>query len=148
MSDICAAKLTVDDLSEGDEFKFSERITEQLVDFFAEHSGDYSPLHMSSEFAQERGFECRVAHGGIFMLFFSKAVGMLIPGENALLQSIKLSFLSPVYPPADINFNIVVTTVSVATKTIVLKGTAQDSEGNIYCRALIQVGFTSKLAES
>ncbi|WP_320173880.1 MaoC/PaaZ C-terminal domain-containing protein [Maridesulfovibrio sp.] len=148
MSDIYAAKLTVDDISEDDEFNFSACITEQLVDFFAEYSGDFSPLHMSSEFAQERGFEGRVAHGGIFMLFFSRAVGMLIPGENALLQSVKLSFLSPVYPPADINFNIVVTTVSAATKTIVLKGTAQDSESNIYCRALIQVGFTSKLSKS
>jgi acyl dehydratase len=136
------SKLSIGDISEGSIFEFDEQITSGLVDAFAEMSGDYSPLHMDAQFAKVRGFNGRVAHGGIFMLFFSKAVGMMIPGENALLQSIKMNFLSPVYPTADIKIVITVTAVSEAMKTLVLKGVAIGSDDTVYCRAAIQVGFT------
>ena len=55
--------LKFDDLQEGLERSFNYQIKESDIDQFASLSGDYSPLHMNSSFAQSRGFEGRVVHG-------------------------------------------------------------------------------------
>ena len=138
------AEFDLDDLAEGQCFTFSEQLTAQAVDKFAELSGDVSPLHMDAEFAQSRGFERRVVHGALLGGLVSRLVGVHCPGRNALLQSMNLRFHNPAYAGDTVAVRGVVDQISVATSTVVLKVMIENSaNGTILAQGKAHVGFTS-----
>jgi acyl dehydratase len=64
----------LDDFRVGDEYTTSSRtVTETDVVNFAGLSGDYNPLHVDEEFAQNTMFKSRIAHGA---LVYSIATGL------------------------------------------------------------------------
>jgi 3-hydroxybutyryl-CoA dehydratase len=46
---------------------FSIQVTEEMVQKYAEVSGDYNPIHLSTEAAQKAGFPEKIAHGMLSM---------------------------------------------------------------------------------
>jgi acyl dehydratase len=62
---------------------------------FAKISGDFNPLHMNNEYAEKTNFGQRVCHGMLLASFFSKLVGMYMPGKNSLYFSQSLNFRNP-----------------------------------------------------
>jgi len=77
--------------------QFQIEITEEKMNDFYRICKDENPLHMNIEYAKERGFENRVVYGMLTSTFISTMVGMYLPGENSLLQSVHCDFLKPVY---------------------------------------------------
>lgn len=137
------AKLKITDLVVGDEFSFEELITEKMIDSFAGVSGDYSSIHMDSDFARERGFERRVAHGVLLASLFSQLVGMHCPGENALLQSVNLKFSKPIHAGDRVRMKVVVDQISHAARSMILRASAEEIlSGQAVATGKIQVGFT------
>lgn len=100
MNTYCFAELNV-----GDNFSFQEKITEEKMDLFLLLSGDNNPLHISDEYAQQFHMKGRVVYGMLSSSFYSKLVGVYLPGENCLLQEIAITFNNPIY----INDEIVIT---------------------------------------
>ena len=140
------SKFTIKDFQLGDSSSFEESITKKMVDDFAELSGDFSPLHVSGEFAKELGFNGRVVHGVLMTSFFSRLVGMQFPGENAILQSMNTSFLKPCYIGDNVIVKAIVDQISKATNTVILKANITNSSTKeVLVRAKIQVGFTNEL---
>ena len=88
---------TFDEISIGQKIDFTCTITEELLDKFAEISGDYNPLHMDKNFAENTKFKRRICHGMLLASFFSKLVGMHLPGKNSLYFSQSLNFISPCF---------------------------------------------------
>lgn len=137
--------MVIEDVKEGDSFSFTEKITEAMVGQFAQLSGDLSPLHMDQAFALKRGFRGRVVHGSFLTSFFSRVVGMHLPGKNAILQSMDVKFLAPVYIGDTLTIKALVDQVSLATRTIVLKATIErDRTNELLVRSKIMVGFTQE----
>lgn len=133
----------LDQLREGREAVFEEAITPALMDGFAALSGDVSPLHVDDAFAQERGFDGRVAHGMILGAFISRLVGVHLPGANALLQSVNLKFLEPVYLHDRLRIVGRVEQVSEAAGAVVLQVTITNIQNDqMVAKAKVQVGFT------
>jgi acyl dehydratase len=136
---------TIDDFQVGDAFLLEVAIREEMVDEFARLSGDFSTIHMDSNFAKSRGFNGRVVHGVLLTSFLSRIVGMHFPGENALLQTIDSRFSAPAYIGDTLRFEVVVDQVSTAAKVMVLKATAANSDTEqLLMRSKIQVGFTER----
>ncbi len=135
------AKFTIETLQEGARFSFEETLTSEHVDGFAKLSGDISPLHMDSDFASERGFESRVVHGVALLGFLSRLVGVHLPGQHALLQTVSAKFLLPAYIGDNVRVSAVVDHRSTASHTVILKCLIERGE-QILVRAKIQVGFT------
>jgi 3-hydroxybutyryl-CoA dehydratase len=135
--------LSIGDLKEGNFVSFEDLITETDIDSYAALSGDYSTLHMEEEFAKGRGFRGRVVHGGFLIGLLSRLVGMKFPGENAVLQSMNIQFISPAYIGDLVRVRAEVNQISEATKTIVLKAFIENcaTEAKLV-RGKIQVGFT------
>ena len=74
-------------------------VTEEMIDRFADLSGDLNPLHMHAEAAQRHGFPNRVAHGVLTLSFLSRLIGMEMPGDGAFWQSPEhCLFLKPAFP--------------------------------------------------
>ncbi len=95
-------------LNEQKEFEFSEIsigqkdsfeiiVSESLIQDFANISGDTNPLHMDEKYAKNTRFEKRVCHGMLLASFFSKLIGVLLPGKKSLYFSQSLNFQNPCF---------------------------------------------------
>ena len=108
---------------------FQVTITESMLNDFAKLSGDFSPLHMDQEYAASTSFKKRVVHGMFLASFFSKLVGVHLPGKNALYFSQSLNFVNPCFVGDKITIEGEVTDKSIATKIITLKTTITNESG-------------------
>ena len=125
-----SANYKFDDITIGLVEEFSIEITESMVDNFAEFSGDYNELHMDEDYASTTSFGKRICHGMLLTSFFSRLVGMSIPGKNALYFSQSINFQSPCFIGDRILIRGEVTEKSESTHIITIKTTIlnQDSK--------------------
>ena len=133
-----------EEMKEGLTEGFSVDISEEMIDSFARLSGDYNPLHLDHEFARSKGFETRVVHGLLTASFYSRLVGMFLPGRDALLHGIDVKFFSAIAPRARLRVSGQVSHVNPAYRQIELKARIEDGKQTKISTALIKVGFTSE----
>ena len=114
----------------GEKKKFTEKIDEQKLEDFAKLSGDFNPLHMNEEYASTTKFKKRVCHGMLLASFFSKLVGMYLPGKHALYFSQVLNFQAPCFVDDEIIVEGEVLDKSIATRIITLKTSIHNQNGN------------------
>lgn len=88
---------TFDKLFVGQTDFFEEKITDDLIESFANLSGDHNPLHIDSSYADKTEFKKPIAHGFIGGMFFSRLVGMYLPGAYSLYLTQNLRFRSPLH---------------------------------------------------
>jgi 3-hydroxybutyryl-CoA dehydratase len=99
---------------------------------------------MDADFASNRGFKDRVAHGALLCAFISRLVGIYLPGENCLLQTINVKFLLPTYVNDNVEVMGIVEQVSLGARIFTLSITITNlSSGSIVARGKVSVGFTS-----
>ena len=79
------------------EYKESIEITEELVEKFAEITGDKNPIHMDGKYAESTIFGKRIAHGMLVASYFSKIIANVYPGEGSIYVSQSLQFIKPCY---------------------------------------------------
>jgi len=101
--------------------KFTVKITSKMLEDFATLSGDYNPLHMDSEYAEKTQFKKQVCHGMLLTSFFSRLIGMYIPGKNALYFSQTVNFRSPCFVEDIVTVIGEVTEKRDTTKMITIK---------------------------
>ena len=118
-----------DEIKIGLEYKFTEMITESHLDSFANLSGDYNPLHMDTGYAKTTKFKKRICHGMLLASFFSKLIGMYLPGKNALYFSQILNFQNPCFVDDTITVRGQVIDKSDATKIIILNTSIHNQDG-------------------
>ncbi len=88
----------MDQLEEGKtEASFSVTVTDEMIDMFRQMSGDDNPLHLNREYAVSRGMKDKVVYGMLVSSFYSRLVGMYLPGKFCILHEIRINFNRPVY---------------------------------------------------
>ena len=136
-------KLKFTDIKIGDSAEFKIIITETMVHQFANISGDFNSLHMDNEFAKTTKFGKRVCHGMLLGSFFSRLVGMYIPGLYALYLSQSLKFISPCFIDDKIIVRGTVIRKSERTKIITLQTLILNTNDKILvdgeCKAVVLV---------
>jgi 3-oxoacyl-[acyl-carrier protein] reductase len=115
-----AAVRSLDDLRVGEEATFTVVVTEDLVDRFADLTGDRNPLHVDAEAAKQSEFRQRIAHGMLLAGHFSTLVGMYLPGERALYLSQSTHFIKPVYLGDTVRVVGKVLAISRATRVVTI----------------------------
>jgi 3-hydroxybutyryl-CoA dehydratase len=85
-----------EELSIGDSAELSFPVTEQVIEKFADVSGDDNPVHLDEAFAAQTQFGTRIAHGMLSAGFISAMVGTTLPGYGAIYLSQSLRFRRPV----------------------------------------------------
>jgi len=113
-------ELSFKDIFIGQKEIFSTKITELMLDKFANLSGDFNSLHMDNKFAGSSSFKKRIVHGMLLASLFSQLVGMKLPGKNALYFSQTLNFRSPCYIDDEIQVAGEVIDKSDSTKIITI----------------------------
>jgi len=79
----------------GDRASFSRTITAELVDEFAQVTGDVNPIHVDAAFAAASPFGERIAHGMLAASLLSTVIGTRLPGVNAVYLGQEIRFVAP-----------------------------------------------------
>ena len=77
-------------LAVGDTGRFTKTIFEQDVFEFAGASGDFNPLHIDDQYAQQSVFGRRVAHGILMAGIISAVLGGDIPGVGTIFVELHI----------------------------------------------------------
>lgn len=80
----------------GDTIRTPIKITEKMVQQFAEMSGDFNPVHMDDEYAKNTRFGKRIAHGMISAALISRVLAMEL-GKGGIYLAQEMKFLIPIY---------------------------------------------------
>jgi 3-hydroxybutyryl-CoA dehydratase len=76
---------------------FEVEINESHIQKFLDISGDSNPMHIDVKYAKSKGMKDRVVYGMHTSAFYSTLVGVYIPGKYALLHSIEIGYIKPVF---------------------------------------------------
>ena len=123
------SEYSFDEIKTGFKKNFEVTITEHMLSDFAKLSGDNNPLHMNEEYASSTSFKKRVCSGMFLSSFFSRLVGMYLPGKHALHISQSLNFVNPCFIGEMITVEGKVVDKSPATKIIKLETTITNESG-------------------
>ena len=85
-------------LKVGENHKEEFIITQEMVNRFAELSGDKNPLHLDKKFAAKTRFKKPIVHGLFSVTSFGKVMGTKFPGPGSIHVAQNLSFKRPLYP--------------------------------------------------
>jgi len=123
------SEYSFDEIELGMQKRFKVDISEDMLDDFAKLSGDDNPLHTNEEYASSTSFKKRVCSGMFLSSFFSRLVGMYLPGKHALHISQSLNFVNPCFIGETITVGGKVIDKSPATKIIKLETTITNESG-------------------
>lgn len=129
------------ELKNGLKESFELTISEEMINNFAKNSGDYNPLHINDDFAKTTKFKKKICHGMLLASFFSRLIGMYIPGKNSLYFSQTLNFIQPCYIGEKILVEGEVIDKSESTKILTVKTTIQNNSENTIVDGIAKVIF-------
>lgn len=133
------ASYEFDEVQIGQQSEFTVVIDKSIIESFAQSSGDYNPLHMDDAYAIKSGFGGRVAHGMLVASFFSRLIGMYLPGKNALYFAQTLEFQTPCFVGDTLTIRGIITDKSESTKIISIKTSAYNQHGKCLVEGIAKV---------
>jgi len=123
------SEYSFDEIEIGMQKNFQVIISENMLNEFGRNTGDYNPLHMNEKYASSTSFKKRVCSGMFLSSFFSRLVGMYLPGKHALHISQSLNFVNPCFIGETVTVGGKVIDKSTATKIIKLETTITNESG-------------------
>jgi 3-hydroxybutyryl-CoA dehydratase len=87
------------------------KITEEMVNTFAELTGDKNPIHLNEDYAKTTKFGKRIVHGMLVSSFISKIIAMDYPGNGSIYVKQDLNFLHPCFIGDELKY--VITDIAV-----------------------------------
>ncbi len=130
---------TFEELLVGKKVIFSQKIDEPMLNDFAKISGDFNPLHMNDEYASKTNFGKRVCHGMLLASFFSRLIGMHLPGKNSLYFSQTLNFRNPCFIGDLVVIEGEIVEKKFNMKLITMKTTIHNQTGNCLIDGIAKV---------
>jgi len=100
--------MMIDQLEVGQIHESSVTITEEMIERFAQATGDHNPIHLDEDYAKGTIFKTRVAHGMLQAGILSGVIGTRFPGVGTIYLSQTLKFLKPVFIGDEITFRLMV----------------------------------------
>ena len=85
-------------LQVGDTVSRTTTITDEMIQAFADLTGDTNPVHLDDAYAAGTRFGRRIAHGMIAASLISATLANDLPGPGTVYLSQMLQFKAPVYP--------------------------------------------------
>ena len=89
--------LPIEELRVGQSYEKSFAITAELIERFADVTGDHNPIHLDEDYAAESIFKRRVAQGMLQAGLLSGILGCHFPGVGTIYLSQTFKFIKPVF---------------------------------------------------
>ncbi len=119
------------DLSVGQAVERSREMTEDLVNRYAELTGDFSPVHVDEAAARNTRFGTRIAHGMLSAGFLSAVIGMELPGPGAIWVAQSFKFKQPVKLGDTVTWRVEVRELFPEKKRAILTTVAKNQRSEI-----------------
>lgn len=124
-------ELAYADIKIGDEASLSRTITDAHIVSFAGLTGDFNPVHVDAEYAQQSMFGERICHGMLMAGLISTVLGMQLPGSNAIYLGQDLKFTAPVKIGDTVTVTATVTEKRDDKRIIKLRTTVSNQKGEL-----------------
>ena len=128
-----------DRVAVGDRFSESLKVTEQHILLGARLIGDYNPLHVNREFAEQSRFGARILHGVITAAIAGAPVGNYFAGTAIAYLEQNNRFTAPVYAGDTLTSTWTVTEKIDKPKSnggvIVMSGICRNQDGIVVLEA-------------
>ncbi|KAF0226986.1 MAG: MaoC domain-containing protein dehydratase [Erysipelotrichaceae bacterium] len=131
---------TLSELQVGQKAQFTSIVSKTDFASFLAHSHDTNPLHNDDEFAQAQGYPSRVAYGMLTASYFSTLAGVYLPGLYALIHTVNIKFVKPVYEGDELTIIGEIVEKNETFSFIELKANIKNQHGTIVCKAQMQIG--------
>lgn len=129
-----------DELKIGQSDSFSVTITENMQETFCKLTGDINPMHMTDEYARTRNYENKLVYGMLSASFYSRLVGVYLPGEYCIFQGCDTSFNAPVYIGDELTVYGEIVEKHEGFRRIKIKAYIKNQKGKKVSRATLLVG--------
>jgi len=129
------------DMVPGVTASFSVTVSNEMLESFGVMSGDLNPLHTDIEYAGRFGHPSKVVYGMLTASFYSRLVGMHLPGRLALLQQIDTSFSAPVYVGDCLTVQGCVAAAHESVRQVEIRASVVNQDGKTVSRAKIKTGM-------
>lgn len=121
--------LTMHDIMVGDAVEQHFAFDAAARQAFAVVANDRAPVHEDERFARGRGFSGTIIQGLCVATRFSRLIGMYLPGEHAILESIALKYRYPTLEGQMITFRAQVARLLQPMKVVRIALTAASDTG-------------------
>ncbi len=128
-------------MKQGDFFKISYKVTNQVYDGFISTFNDKNPLHVNESYAEDKGFNGKVMHGAILNGFLSNFIGEQLPVKNVIVQTYKIAFLKPVYLNDTLLLKATIADVFESVNCIILKYVFENDSEIVVAKGEISIGL-------
>ncbi|MDR1655936.1 MAG: MaoC family dehydratase [Deltaproteobacteria bacterium] len=128
-----------DEITIGQTAEKTTVITSELIEKFAEVTGDDNPVHLDDTYAANTFFGRRVAHGMIAASLQASLMGTVLPGHGTIYLSQKLEFKGPVYPQDSVTVKLEVLEKDESAKKIKLRTSAVKQDGVVVLDGVAEV---------
>lgn len=136
--------ITIQDFKENyTEFKHQFLIDASVKAGFQKCSGDYNPLHNDENFAKRKGFRECVMYGNVLNCFVSYFIGEMLPTQEVIIHSQKISYRQPVYMGDTLEFTAMVDEVYEMVNTVSFNFNFKNCEDKIVAKGMVQIGLIS-----
>lgn len=95
--EMAVKRYSYEELLIGHTESFTVTVTEEMMQFFCQVSGDWNPLHRDAAYARSKGYQDKVVYGMLTASFLSALAGVWLPGERSLIHQVEAEFPAPVY---------------------------------------------------
>jgi 3-hydroxybutyryl-CoA dehydratase len=119
------------DVKVGDTFTTTRDVTDQLIQDFAELSGDRNPIHLDEEFARGTRFGQRIAHGMLSGAFISAVLGNEFKDRKIVYLSQTMRFTAPTFIGDTITTTATVTNIREGKNIVTLSTECKKQTGEI-----------------
>lgn len=123
--------ITKNDYYIGQTAYFSKTLSECDVYNFAGICGDFNPVHINKEEAENSIFKGRVVHGILVGSFISTVLGMYLPGPGTIYLKQNFKFIKPVYIGDTISAKVVIEEIENEKRIAKLKTTVVNQKNII-----------------
>ena len=115
-------------------------VTAQDFESFKAHSHDDNPLHNDAAYAHEQGYPDKVAYGMLSASYLSTLAGVYLPGKYALIHTVNLKFLKPVFAGDTLTITGEVVDKNETFRFIDVKAVIRNQNDIAVCKAQMQIG--------
>jgi acyl dehydratase len=122
---------TIDQLQVGDVVEKTRVVSAEDVRRFAEITGDFNPVHVDPEFAENSPFGRMIAHGPVALGLAGQIVGTRMPGLGTVAVSATIRHLYPIYVEDRVTTKAEVTAIDPETRNVTIGLTWKNQEGRL-----------------